>query len=768
MSDSMKKFSLTILFTVAVIIARASFSIDWMKYPNMLANEGTSIARDDSDNVFTTTSTGDIFLEKRDRFGNLLWQQHSFTTIAFNYENPTQVHVDPQGNPVVVGYRHTISSDGHNANALIVLKYSAGGTILYKLIVDGSYSNFNNSHYWTKVSSQMDADGYLYIGTAGQVTGYPQQGFNVLKISPAGSIVRVSTKNFTTTTGFHFISQFRLDNNLMGVTGVTDYSSANATTWVLDTAGNDLWNAVTPGIQGKDISFDGSGNAFMLTWISPNFSGDVLLYKFDPAGNQLWSQTYDFGGSDLAARMEKTPDGNLAIMAYGTGGSNYVDWVTFKVDTAGNLLWSDRYDEHGNNDEIPYMMAVDNQNNIYVTGIGGPFPGGNNLGKRQMVTVKYAPAGTREWASAIDTVNEYLSGTGIAIAGDNSLFVLGDVNTFIVHYLDHTGTSACSTPTGVAANSITDSTALIGWAPVTNAYLYHVQFKTAASATWETISTNQTSCLLTSLFQGTLYDYKVEAICNSGPTGYSTAQQFTTGGTGYCTSHGLDATHEWIDLVFIESLLNSTPDTDSGYADYTYLSVDLLAGNSYDITLSAGMDIALHTESWKVWIDFNQDEDFTDAGEEVVSYTSSQIGWETNTIMVPSSALTGQTIMRVSMKDGSPVQTPCEVFSLGEVEDYTVNINSLTGIVANDAQTSLTVIPHGGNKFSVRANALSGHTYSLKVTDMLGKNISTRSGRIAKGIVLEELWLPELTSGIYMIVLETEKENIVHRIPSVF
>ena len=47
----------------------AGFSIDWIRIPNFPANKGTAIARDAADNIFTTTSTGDIYLEKRDRFG---------------------------------------------------------------------------------------------------------------------------------------------------------------------------------------------------------------------------------------------------------------------------------------------------------------------------------------------------------------------------------------------------------------------------------------------------------------------------------------------------------------------------------------------------------------------------------------------------------------------------------------------------------------------------------------------------------------------------
>ena len=148
----------------------ASFSIDWIRKPDLLANIGAAITRDAADNVYTLTNNeGSIYLEKRNRFGVFQWQQISSTTVALNYERPVQVHVDPQGNPVVIGYRHTMSSDGDNANALIVLKYDPAGSLIYKRIFPGSYSYFNNSQYWTHVSSQMDNNGNVYIGTAGLV-----------------------------------------------------------------------------------------------------------------------------------------------------------------------------------------------------------------------------------------------------------------------------------------------------------------------------------------------------------------------------------------------------------------------------------------------------------------------------------------------------------------------------------------------------------------------------------------------------------------------
>lgn len=758
---------ITLLFA-SLLIAACTFagvSIDWMRMPDLAANKGTAIARDASDNVYTTTSTGSIILEKRNRFGDLQWQVTSSTSLPFNYEFPVSIHIDPQGNAVVVGYRHTVSSEGHFANALIVLQYNTDGGLIYKKNFEGTYSYFNNSQYWTKVSSQMDAGGNLYIGTAGSVTGYPSAGFNAIKVSPSGNIVWVSTKQFSSPTLFHFVTSMRLKGSSLGLTGVTSYSSANATTWVLDTTGTDHWNAITDGIQGKDLAFDVVGNTYMLTWISPNFSGDIALYKFDANGIQMWFKTYDFGGSDLATKIEATPDGNFAIMAYGNkypNGSLYVDWLTLKVNKNGTLLWSKRYDTHTGNDEIPYAISVDASNNVYVTGIGGPYPGGPILSARQMVTVKYAKNGVPQWSTTLDTLSEYNAGVGIAIATDGSLFVVGSVNTFIVHYLNHSGTDVCTAPTDLSTTAITENSATLHWSAVGNAYLYHIQFKPSTSTIWQQLSTDATSYTLSSLFLGTSYDFRIEAVCTSSPTGYSAIQQFTTLGTGYCETGGLDASLEWIDLVYINTLLNSTIGSEGvGYVDYTNLSTDLIQGGTFDITLSAEMSGGNYYEVWRVWIDYNQDGDFEDSGEKEVGYKSNQIGWETHTFSVPSTATVGQTRMRVSMKN-STAPTPCETFARGQVEDYSINILPAKSLENNSiipASSAIRVLVFPNPVTETASVAIVGQTEKLSVQllDLTGRVLLAQEWTSIENHILS---MNSYDAGIYLLRVTDELGNV--------
>lgn len=313
----MKKILLSVFLFLLITNSFAQVSIDWIRTANVYSKTGTYVTRDASDNAYVTSyDNSSIWLRKYDALGNQLWEVSSTSGIPFNDEMPVQVHIDPQGNPVVVGYRYTLSSNGANANSLIVLKYDASGNFIYKQNFNGIYSYFNNSQWWTSVTSQMDANGNLYIGTAGNVNGYPGYGFNAIKVSQVGTINWVSTKTFPST-NFYLVNNIRLNGDKLGLAGATVYAYDNATAWVLDTAGTDSWSAVSIGEGGRDISFDNNGNAYVLTSISVAFYGDVAIYKFGGNGNPVWNQTYDFGGSELSSRMEFTSDGNLAVMAYG-------------------------------------------------------------------------------------------------------------------------------------------------------------------------------------------------------------------------------------------------------------------------------------------------------------------------------------------------------------------------------------------------------------------------------------------------------------------
>ena len=148
-------------------------------------------------------------------------------------------------------------------------------------------------------------------------------------------------------------------------------------------------------------------------------------------------------------------------------------------------------------------------------------------------------------------------------------------------------------------------------------------------------------------------------------------------GNGYCTSTASQPWEEWIGNVSLSDLNNNS--TKSGYSDFTNYIANVNTGENYILSVQPIFSYLHFTEYIQVWIDFNQNESFNDPGELILS-TVYQNGINgtlatpvSENIIIPSNAISGSTRMRVAMQRDQ-ASSSCENFTIGEVEDYTINI----------------------------------------------------------------------------------------------
>lgn len=181
--------------------------------------------------------------------------------------------------------------------------------------------------------------------------------------------------------------------------------------------------------------------------------------------------------------------------------------------------------------------------------------------------------------------------------------------------------------------------------------------------------------------------------CDDCPTDANNACSVPT----YCSSNGINLYYEYINEVTVGSI-NNTSGANSGYADFTNITGNLYVGTSVNIRLTPGYVERPYVENWKIWIDFNRDGDFDDAGEEVFSDSGS--GKVSGSITIPAGVSLGATGMRVSMS-WNDTPNACGTITYGEVEDYTVIILNTGDKIASTIVSNklFKVFPNPANAF---------------------------------------------------------------------
>lgn len=119
----------------------------------------------------------------------------------------------------------------------------------------------------------------------------------------------------------------------------------------------------------------------------------------------------------------------------------------------------------------------------------------------------------------------------------------------------------------------------------------------------------------------------------------------------------------------------------TGVQDFTSTySADISRGATYTVSVTMGTCGGTYSGAIAAWIDFNDDGDFTDAGEQLGSWGGSPTVTQSFQFTVPGNASLGSTRMRVMQQEGGSATgiLPCNTFSWGAVEDYEIIIDTLS------------------------------------------------------------------------------------------
>lgn len=176
-----------------------------------------------------------------------------------------------------------------------------------------------------------------------------------------------------------------------------------------------------PNDGASEIISDKFGNIFVTgSSIRIGTNYDYVTIKYSSSGNIEWINRYNGPGNndDISNAILLDSVGNVYVTGGSFGSGSGFDIATIKYSPSGEELWVSRYTNSGNHRDAAYAIAIDDSNNIYVTGES------YNL-NRDYVTIKYNSEGIQQWIRFYNPGNYNDIANSIAVDDSSNIYVTG-------------------------------------------------------------------------------------------------------------------------------------------------------------------------------------------------------------------------------------------------------------------------------------------------------------------------------------------------------
>lgn len=324
-----------------------------------------------------------------------------------------------------------------------------------------------------------------------------------------------------------------------------------------------------------------------------------------------------------------------------------------------------------------------------------------------------------------------------------------------------------SSPANGSTGNALDPT--ISWSADSNAasFDYQVATDSGFSNIVASGSTSSNSVNLSALSSSTTYYWRVRAVNPCGTTAYSAAFSFTTITCTVCASVA-NTTFETSTTRVVFNTIDNASGKPSGYSDYTSISTEVERNMNYDLTVQANTDGNYETHTL-VWIDWNQDCDFDDPNEEYDLGIADNVpdgptSLSPLTVTIPSDALFGSTIMRVSTRYNQD-PTSCQNGADAEVEDYTVIVVDPTASNDDFVFEGFKLYPNPSNgNFNLSFRTVSSEKVSVGIYDITGRTVINRDYTNVGDVFAENIVVNSISSGIYLMKINNGNQSVTRKL----
>jgi|GEM_PF-3554581 len=284
------------------------------------------------------SSSRDVILIKTDPAGKQEWLK---TYGGSGYEEGLSVVVMPNGGYVIGGGTESYGAGGRD---IYIIKTDALGNVEFE-------KTFGYSGHDVCSQLLVTNDGGLLITGTMTLTETGYKNLWLIKTDSAGNIKWSNT--FGGNLDEWGLKSYQTKDGGFITAGQTkSYGQGNWDVFLVKTDSNGvaLWENTFGGSANEygncvEQLPDGGYIVSGLTYSSGNGSGDIMLIRTDPNGNQIWQQTYGGDQQDgvYCLTQNQRGDGYIAIGWTNSYGAGNQDLWLIQVDRDGNLVWDKTY-----------------------------------------------------------------------------------------------------------------------------------------------------------------------------------------------------------------------------------------------------------------------------------------------------------------------------------------------------------------------------------------------------------------------------------------